>query len=150
MAFEIEHKYLVINDSYLQMQTAVREIKQGYLSRNPERTVRVRIVDDKGYITVKGLTNVDIRHEFEYSIPYEDAVMMLEMCVPPIISKKRHLVPYEGHIWEVDEFQGDLSHVVVAEIELKSRDEKYSLPPFVGADITGNPAYYNSQLHLHK
>lgn len=147
MAFEIEHKYLVKNDEYLKLQTEVHHIKQGYLSRNPERTVRIRIRDDKGYITVKGITKGDIRHEFEYEIPISDAEEMLTLCVPPVIEKYRHIVPYKGHIWEVDEFKGNLNHVVLAEIELESRDEKYEIPPFIGQNITGDVRYYNSNLH---
>lgn len=150
MAFEIEHKYLVDNDSYLKLQTEVYHITQGYLSRNPERTVRIRTVDSKGFITIKGITNGDKRHEFEYEIPFVDANEMLKLCVPPVIEKYRHIVPYEGKVWEVDEFKGDLNSVVIAEIELKSSDELYALPPFVGKNITGDVRYYNSQLHKLK
>lgn len=147
MAFEIEHKYLVVNDSYRSMETGSYHIFQGYLSRDPERIVRVRIRDDKAYITVKGLTKGNIRHEFEYEIPIEDAKEMMTLCIPPVIEKIRHIVVFDNHIWEVDEFKGALNHVIIAEIELNSCDEKYELPPFVGADITGNPDYYNSNIH---
>lgn len=147
MAFEIEHKYLVKNDRYLMLQTSVHHIRQGYLSRNPERTVRIRTVDDRGYITVKGITKGDIRHEFEYQIPLKDAEEMMTLCVPPVIEKYRHIVPYKGHIWEVDEFGGELKGVVIAEIELSECNEKYDIPPFIGQDITGDKRFYNSNLH---
>lgn len=150
MGFEIEHKYLVIDDSYKSMETESHVIKQGYLSRIPERTVRIRTIDDKGYITVKGITKGDSRHEFEYSIPFKDAKELLKLCIPPIIEKVRHLVEFEGHVWEVDEFKGNLNHVVIAEVELSSSNEKYSIPPFIGANITGDPSYYNSNIHKNK
>lgn len=147
MAFEIEHKYLVIDNSYKSLEKESHYIRQGYLSRIPERIVRIRTIDEKGFITIKGLTRGDIRHEFEYEIPFEDAMEMLKLCIPPIIEKIRHIVPYKGHTWEVDEFKGDLSNVVIAEIELKSSNEKYELPPFVGVNITGDIRYYNSNIH---
>lgn len=149
MAFEIEHKYLVVDDSYKEMQTEVLHIRQGYLSREPERTVRVRTVDDRGYVTIKGITKGAVRHEYEYEVPLDDAKEMLEMCVPPVIEKFRHIVPFKGHEWEVDEFAGELNHVVLAEIELNSPDEKYDIPPFIGVEITGNPDFYNSNIHNH-
>lgn len=149
MGFEIEHKYLVKDDSYLTMETASYHIRQGYLSRDPKRTVRVRTKNERAFITVKGITRGDARHEFEYEIPLHDAEEMLSICIPPVIEKVRHIVPFAGNIWEVDEFKGDLNHVVIAEVELSSRGEKYSLPPFVGADITGDARYYNSNIHNH-
>lgn len=146
MALEIEHKYLVKNDSYREMAVNSVEICQGYLSRNPDRTVRIRIKGEKGYLTVKTRNVGDVRHEFEYQIPVDDARSLLAACLPPVISKIRHIVPYRGHDWEVDEFQGDLKPLVVAEIELAEPGESYDLPPFVGKNVTGDPAYYNSNL----
>lgn len=146
MGLEIEHKYLVNDDSYRSMSSSVREIRQGYLSRVPERTVRVRTVDDKGYITVKGLTRGFVRLEYEYEIPAEDARELLGLCQPPILEKRRYIVDYAGKKWEVDEFMGHLSPLVLAEIELASEDERYDLPPFIGKNVTGDPRYYNSNL----
>lgn len=146
MALEIEYKYLVKNDSYRQLASESVSIFQGYLSRDQERTVRVRIKGDKGFLTVKGKSSGAVRCEFEYEISIEDASKMLGMCIPPIIEKIRYLVPYEGHIWEVDEFLGHKSGLVTAEIELLSADEQYLLPPFVGENVTCNPAYFNSNL----
>lgn len=146
MAIEIEHKYLVKNDNYKEISTASFHIRQGYLSREPERTVRVRIKDDKGFLTIKGKNKGASRAEFEYEIPLEDALSMLDMCLPPILEKVRYIVPFDGHIWEVDEFFGDRSGLVIAEIELKSDDEDYGHPDFIGENVTGDARYYNSNL----
>ncbi|MDE7350379.1 MAG: CYTH domain-containing protein [Muribaculaceae bacterium] len=146
MAFEIEHKYLVTNDAFRQLATSEYRISQGYLSRNPDRTVRVRVKGDRGYITVKGKNDGAVRREFEYEIPLKDAEDLLGMCESPVIEKTRFLVPFDGRIWEVDEFFGSKTGLVTAEIELVSADEQYDLPPFVGENVTGNPAYYNSNL----
>lgn len=148
MAIEIEHKYLVINDSYRSMASESLYICQGYLNRNPERTVRVRTIDDKGFLTIKSKNKGDFRLEFEYEIPFKDAKEILKMAEPGIVEKTRYLVPYDGYIWEVDEFHGSLEGVLVAEVELHSSDANYTKPPFIGEDITGNPAYYNSNLKL--
>jgi len=146
MGVEIEHKYLVIDCSFRRMATDSIDIRQGYLSRDSERTVRVRIAGKKGFITIKGITCDCSRLEFEYEIPLRDAEELLGMCVPPVIWKRRHIVPYEGKQWEVDEFFGNLQPLVLAEIELDSEDESYAIPPFIGENVTGNPEYYNSKL----
>lgn len=146
MALEIEHKYLVKNDSYRTLASSSVCISQGYLCREPERTVRVRVKGDRGYLTVKGKNEGATRQEFEYEISSEDAVNILAMCVPPILEKTRYIVPFEGHIWEVDEFHGRRKGLVTAEIELASEDEEYSIPGFVGENVTGNSAYFNSNL----
>ncbi|MDE6768784.1 MAG: adenylate cyclase, partial [Muribaculaceae bacterium] len=106
MAFEIERKYLVKNNRYLDIADYYLEIRQGYLCKDPERTVRVRVLDKRGYLTVKGLTVGTKRLEYEYEIPYEDAVEMLELCVGNIIEKRRYILRYKGVRWEVDEFIG--------------------------------------------
>lgn len=146
MALEIEHKYLVKNDSFKLLSTSSFTISQGYLCRDPERTVRIRIKGDKGYITIKGKNSGAVRAEFEYEIGFQDAEQLLAMCQPPIISKTRYIVPFEGNIWEVDEFYGSLKGLITAEIELSSPDESYGIPDFVGINVTGNPEYYNSNL----
>ena len=146
MGKEIERKYLVISSEYKEMATSRSRIKQGYLQRDPECTVRIRLRDDRGFITVKGITKGDTRLEYEYEIPEKDAEEMLNLCLGKIIDKTRWLVPFEGHIWEVDEFLRDHEGLVVAEIELKSSDAQYSEPPFVGRQVTGDPRYYNSNL----
>lgn len=146
MGIEIEHKYLVKYEGYKEMAESKKDIRQGYLSRLPERTVRVRTVDDRGYLTVKGITVGDTRREFEYEVPYEDAVGMLAMCEDGVIEKTRYIVRFGGFVWEVDEFHGRKEGLTVAEIELPESGREYPLPPFVGENVTGNPAYYNSNL----
>ncbi len=146
MAFEIEHKFLVKDKGYMDMADFYVEIKQGYLCKEPERTVRVRTWDKKGFLTVKGLTVGDKRCEYEYEIPYDDAVEMLGMCKGDMLEKRRYILKYEGFKWEVDEFHGKREGLVLAEIELPSGDTPYKIPPFVGENVTGNPTYYNSNL----
>ena len=148
MALEIEHKYLVKDDSYIDMTSSHAEIAQGYLNRVPERTVRIRIAGEKAYLTVKGKNSGDVRLEFEYEIPLADAHQMLPLC-EGVIEKTRYYVEYDGHRWEVDRFKGSLAPLVTAEIELPSSDTPYSLPPFIGENVTGNPRYYNSNLGAH-
>lgn len=146
MAFEIEHKYLVKDTSYRDMAAEIILILQGYIDRTPERTVRIRIIDDKGFITVKGKTIGDTRLEFEYEIPLEDARQMMNLCLPGIIEKRRYVVPFEGFVWEVDEFAGTRKGLVLAEIELPDSSTPYTLPPFIGENVTGRPEFYNSNL----
>lgn len=146
MGIEIEHKYLVTGNDYKRLACGKSEIKQGFLSRVPERVVRVRIRDDKGYITIKGKGTAAAHPEFEYEVPLEDAMQMMALCEQPIIEKTRHIVEHDGNRWEVDEFHGDLQGLVVAELEVPSEDYRYSLPPFVGEEVTGDPRYYNSRL----
>ena len=146
MGIEIEHKYLVVNDKYRNMASSSHRIMQGYLSREPQRTVRIRVKDKQGFITIKGKNVGDTRAEFEYPIPIDDAMQLLSMCLPTVIEKTRYLVPFEGHTWEVDEFHGARQGLVVAEIEIGNSNQQYTLPPFVGQNVTGNPDYYNSNL----
>ena len=146
MGKEIEHKYLVEGDSYKGIASRSLYIVQGYLCREPERTVRVRTKGEKGYITVKGITTGCVREEFEYEVPVNDAREMLRLCVPPLLEKTRWIVPFDGFEWEVDEFHGSLSGLVTAEIELPSSDTPYSEPAFLGRDVTGDPRYSNSNL----
>ena len=148
MGVEIEHKYLVVNDSYKGMATGKVEIRQGYLNRNPDRTVRIRKMGDKGFITVKGRNKGELRLEFEYEIPCHDAEEILKLAEPGIVEKTRYFIPYSGLLWEVDEFHGSLGGVTVAEVELTEVDITYQKPPWIGEDITGNPKYYNSNLKV--
>jgi len=146
MGMEIEHKYLVKNDTYRLMACGESTITQGFLSRDPERTVRVRVRDGKGYLTIKGKGAGAAHPEFEYPIPLADAQQLMTMCKPPLIEKTRYLVMHEGHCWEVDEFHGERQGLVIAELEVTSEDEHFDLPPFVGQEVTGDPRYYNSSL----
>lgn len=147
MATEIEHKYLIINNNYKMQATSCKHICQGYLSKDKERTVRVRISDDNAYITIKGKNQGDTRLEYEYSIPVEDARIMLNtLCIQPIIEKYRHIVEYNGNIWEIDEFKGALEGLNLAEIEIPYSEYKYDIPPFIGKNVTHDSRYYNSNL----
>lgn len=146
MSIEIERKFLVTNDSYRAMSTCVCNIKQYYLSTAPERTVRVRVKDDRAYLTVKGVTHGATRGEWEYEIPVEDARRMIELCDGVGVSKRRFIVPFGNHRWEVDEFEGRHDGLVLAEIELACEDEAFEVPEFVGEEVTGQPQYYNSSL----
>lgn len=149
MGIEIEHKYLVKDDSYKRLSVSNSTIRQGFLSRNPERTVRVRVRDDQGFITIKGKGDGAAHPEFEYEIPLDDAVRLMSLCEPPVIEKTRYIVMHDGNRWEVDEFHGSLEGLVIAELEVPSEDYRFSLPPFVGREVTGNPKYYNSQLGIN-
>ena len=146
MALEREHKYLVKDGGYRIMANERVMICQGYLCREPERTVRVRTWNNQGYITVKGLTKDDTREEYEYEIPYNDALKILKLCQGDVLEKCRYIVWYKGHRWEVDEFHGRKEGLCLAEIELSESEVTYELPPFVGENVTGNPSYYNSNL----
>ena len=146
MGIEIERKYLVKDSSYKQMCCSKSDIRQGFLSRVPERTVRVRVYNDKGYITIKGKGEGASHPEFEYEVPLDDALQMLELCEPPVIVKTRYIVTYDNNRWEVDEFHGDLQGLVVAELEIPSEDYRFTLPPFIGKEVTGDPRYFNSSV----
>lgn len=146
MGKETEHKYLVVSDAYRRLAEEKLRIRQGYLSRHPERVVRVRTVNDRGFLTIKGRTETDTREEFEYEVPLAEAERMLALCEGRLIEKTRYVVPFGGHLWEVDEFGGGLAPLVVAEIELAASTRDYPLPPFAGEEVTGDPSYYNSNL----
>ncbi len=148
MAQEIERKFLVKNNSFKKDAFKSTRIVQGYLSSVPERTVRVRIKDDKGYLTVKGLGNESgaSRFEWEIEIPKQDVENLLKICEPGIIDKTRYLVKNGDLTFEVDEFYGDNEELVVAEIELKSEDQAFEKPDWLGEEVTGDPRYYNSML----
>ena len=145
MGKEIEHKYLVKNDSFKMSSLENHMIIQGYLSKDPERTVRVRIFDDKGFLTVKGKTIGDTRLEFEYEIPFQEARSLLKLCIGIPVEKRRWIVKHERNIWEIDEFiNRDIP--TIAEIELSQSTYDYPLPEFIGEEVTGNPKFYNSNL----
>ena len=146
MAKEIERKFLVKDSSYRHMATSSSHIEQGYLSRDPEATVRVRVRDDRAFLTVKGRNHGMVRDEWEYPVPAADAEAMARLAPSTVIEKRRHIVPYGGLTWEVDEFIGRLAGLTVAEVELPSADVVVELPPFVGREVTGDAAYYNSNL----
>lgn len=147
MPQEIERKFLVSGDFKPFVSQNVR-ITQGYLSSAPGRTVRLRVKGDKGYITVKGMSNDSglSRFEWEKEIPLSEAQELLKICEPGVIDKTRHLVPFGNHIFEVDEFHGQNEGLVIAEIELNSENEAFEKPSWLGREVTGDVRYYNSVL----
>jgi len=126
-------------------QTAIR-IKQGYLNSEKERTVRVRIKGEKGFLTVKGKTVNASRLEFEYEIPKSDALQLLKLCERPIIEKIRYEVPLNGNVWEIDEFEGINKGLIMAEVELESENQAFIRPDWIGEEVTSDIRYYNSNL----
>ncbi len=149
MSSEIERKFLVCGE-FRNEATESSEIVQGYLSSSPDRTVRVRIRGEKGYITVKGRTDKSgiERYEWEKEIPADDARELMKLCEPFPVEKTRFLVPYGQHIFEVDVFHGANSGLVMAEIELGSVDEAFEKPTWLGEEVSGDPRYYNSALSV--
>ncbi len=147
MAQEIERKFLVVGD-YKPLAVKHTRITQGYLSSVPERTVRVRIKGDKGFITIKGIGSQSgaTRYEWEKEIPVEEVNELLKICEPGVIDKIRHLVKVGNHTFEVDEFFGENQGLTVAEIELSSEDEAFEKPSWLGSEVTGDARYYNSML----
>ena len=145
MPKEIERKFLVVSDEY--KSSPRKYYKQGYLSVEPDKTVRVRVVGDKGFLTVKGRNNSISRTEYEYEIPVADANDMLDNLVKTgVIEKWRYVCVVDGKKWEVDEFLGDNAGLVVAEIELQSEDEPFTKPAWAGDEVSGDARYYNSSL----
>lgn len=147
MAKEIERKFLVKDNSFDNMTTVRRHIRQTYISDRPEATVRLRVLDDRAFLTVKGKNSGAVRDEWEYEIPVAEAKeMAARLSGGWSIDKVRHIVTYAGRCWEVDVFHGRHEGLVLAEVELEDADAHVDLPPFVGDEVTGNPAYYNSVL----
>jgi adenylate cyclase len=147
VAQEIERKFLVTGDYQRDAHRRTR-IVQGYLSSVPERTVRVRLMGDRGYLTIKGIGNASgaSRFEWEREIPAAEAEALLALCEPGVIDKVRYLVRSGDHTFEVDEFHGENAGLVVAEVELASEDESITLPSWIGAEVTGDARYYNAML----
>lgn len=149
MPQETERKFLLANESWKSAVVRQLEIKQGYLSTDRERTVRVRLKGDHGFLTIKGESIGISRQEFEYEIPYEDARSLIRLCLPPVIEKIRYEVSHHGHLWEIDVFAGANAGLVVAEIELADEAEAFVRPPWLGAEVSDDPRYFNSQLVAH-
>lgn len=146
MGREIERKYLVKPGAWTPRGDG-KPFKQGYLNSQKERVVRVRIEGDAARLTIKGLTTGVTRSEFEYPLPLEDASILLDqLCEKPLIDKHRHVETHGGHTWEIDVFHGDNEGLVVAEVELASESERPELPAWAGAEVSGDPRYFNSNL----
>ena len=148
MSQEIERKFLVKDSSYKDMAVSSSRIIQGYICSERGRNVRVRIRDNKGFLTIKGASadNGLSRYEWEHEIPVDEARELMKLCQPGMIDKTRYLVKFGKHIFEVDEFYGENEGLVVAEVELATVDEKHEVPPFLGEEVTGQVKYYNSFL----
>lgn len=147
MGTEIERKFLVSDPSVVEGVSGT-VLRQGYLSRVAERTVRVRRAGDQAFVTVKGRNTGATRAEWEWEIPLEDAEGMLALCDGPIVDKTRHLIEFGDRTWEVDVFAGANAGLVMAEIEIESEDAEVALPPWVGREVTDDPRYYNSALSV--
>ena len=146
MGVEIERKFLVTGDAWRALGEPAL-LRQGYLSTDPARTVRVRIENGQGVLTIKGKNSGATRGEWEYPIPLEEAAELLDtLCPPPLVEKYRTRVTVGNHVWEVDEFLGANKGLLVAEIELAAEDELFLLPDWIGAEVTGEARYYNSSL----
>lgn len=144
---EIERKFLVNDDSYKQLAYGHSHIKQGYICSGHGRTVRVRLRDDRAFLTIKGPSaNGMSRYEFEKEITRDEGLHLFELCEPGAIDKVRWLVKSGSHTFEVDEFFGDNEGLVIAEVELGSEDEAYQKPAFIGDEVTGDRRFYNSFL----
>ena len=145
---EIERKFLVLNEDYKVQANCKHHILQGYISSSTGRTVRVRIKDDKAYLTIKGKSKNSglSRFEWETEIPKAEAEQLLNLCEPGIIDKIRYEIPVGNLKFEVDEFFGDNEGLVIAEIELTHEEESFETPTWLGQEVTGNKKYYNSKL----
>lgn len=145
---EIERKFLVLGDQFKQEASKQSYLLQGFLSSHPNRTVRVRIKGDEGYITIKGRSSEDGLSRFEWETPLTvaEAKALLDLCEPGIIEKTRYEVPMGYHVFEVDVFHGDNEGLVLAELELPSKEAKFERPDWLGKEVTGDIRYYNAQL----
>ena len=144
MGIEIERKFLVVGDDWRAAPAIA--VAQGYLNRDKQRTVRVRVVQQQAWLTIKGANAGAVRAEFEYPIPVADARQLLSLCDGPLVRKLRRKVEHAGHTWEIDEFQGDNAGLVVAEIELPAEDAAFERPDWLGAEVTHDPRYFNANL----
>jgi adenylate cyclase len=146
VAKEIERKFLVKPRTWSELGPGLK-IRQGYLCPAKERTVRVRTYGDHAYLTIKGTTSGISRSEYEYEIPFADATEILDhLCVHPLIEKTRYRIPFAGHTFEVDVFNGANRGLTVAEVELKSPDEKVEFPDWIDREVSDDPRYFNSNL----
>ena len=144
MGTEIERKFMVKEGDWCKQKPT--KYRQGYLNSAKERIVRVRTIDDKGYLTIKGLTVGASRMEFEYEIPRQDADTLLDICEKPLIEKNRYKAENGGFVWEVDEFFGENQGLIVAELELENEDQYFPKPDWIGEEVTGDTRYFNSNL----
>lgn len=145
---EIERKFLVNSNEFKSLATSKTSIQQGYLSKDPHRTVRIRIKNDQAFLTIKGISNTSgmSRFEWEKEIPLQEGKQLMQLCIPTIIVKTRFIIPHAKLVLEVDVFEGDHIGLILAEIELPSEKTLVVLPRWIGKEVTGNQKYYNSYL----
>ena len=150
MGTEIEHKFLLRDESWRGQVERSASMRQGYLMSNSRCSVRVRIADGQGFLNIKsGVLGIQ-RSEYEYPIPLADAEELLDtLCEKPLVEKTRHFVRHQGHLWEIDEFAGANAGLVVAELEVDHPDETFVRPDWLGEDVSRDIRYYNSQLARH-
>ena len=148
MAIEIERKFLVQSDEFKKEAFHHFKIVQGFLNKDPKRTVRIRLKENKAFLTIKGMSSADglRRFEWEKEITVSEAKALLKLCDDTLIEKTRYLVKQNHHTFEVDVFEGRLEDLIIAEIELTSENEHFEQPEWLGKEVTGNPNYYNSNL----
>jgi CYTH domain-containing protein len=150
MGLEIERKFLVNNEKWNSIEKPKKNLfRQGYILTDPNKTIRVRLTDLKGYLTIKGLTVGATRPEFEYEIPPEEAEQLLNNFSISDLKKIRYEIIFKDKLWEVDEFLGDNLGLIVAEIELKSESEFFELPDWIDREVSGEEKYYNSNLSIN-
>ena len=146
MSMEIERKFLVRGEGWRGLSAGIT-YRQGYLSTDNERAVRVRTISKRGYLTIKGKSIGVTRVEYEYEIPLSEANDMLDgFCLRPLIEKVRHKIPIEDLIWEVDEFEGVNRGLIIAEVELESEGQKFTIPDWIDKEVTSDLRYYNANL----
>ena len=148
MGVEIERKFLLAGEGWRALGEPLL-LRQGYLSSDPARVVRVRVEGEQAYLTIKGKSVGATRGEWEYPLPLLDANELLALCEQPIVEKFRRKITFAGNVWEVDEFLGANLGLVVAEIELRSEDQLFERPDWIGAEVTDDPRYFNSALARH-
>ncbi len=149
MPVEIERKFLVVSDAWRGTGPG-KSYRQGYLSTESGRSVRIRLSDDAAWLTIKGKRVGMARAEYEYRLPPEEAIEILDnLCIQPLIEKVRYRIEHHGHVWEVDEFAGANAGLVLAEVELGSVDEPVVMPEWVGREVTDDTRYYNASLQQH-
>jgi len=146
MALEIERKFLVIDDSWKPQVVRSHVLKQGYLASSPGPTVRIRTSDESAFLTIKGKTIGFSRVEFEYEVPMEEALDLLKLSANTPIEKTRYIIKADGHVWEIDVFEGANQGLVLAEVELRSEDEQVVLPSWIGSEVSHDSRYFNSYL----
>jgi adenylate cyclase len=150
MGTEVERKFLVTSEDWRGAAEDAQRMRQGYLPGLETASVRVRVAGDRAWLNIKGATLTVSRLEFDYPIPVVDAESILDaLCARPLVEKTRYHVPYQGHLWEVDVFEGESAGLVVAEIELASPEEVFARPPWLGEEVSHDPRYYNALLVKH-